>query len=308
MSDGVIASPAEEGGWRGAGVEPYEVGDPGRAAREVEATLPANPSDPADTQVDGGAAGQVVVRAASVRGTAHRHAGTPRQDDYAIALAGDEWIVVAVADGVSAGALSHQAATLACRGAAGQVRDALADGCAVAELPWADVLGAVARRIVVHGMRTLEGDVEAAEVARTMATTLVVTVLAAAPDEAGEHPGIVFAFGDCSVFALSAGTWAALTAVKNAGADVASNATAALPYLPEVTPEAVPVSVAAGSAVFVMTDGVGDPLGDGDGDVGSFLGTVWSSPPDLLSFGAQVAFARRSFDDDRTVVGIWVGP
>jgi hypothetical protein len=70
----------------------------------------------------------------------------------------------------------------------------------------------------------------------------------------------VFAFGDCSVFCRADGAWSAVTAIKNEGAEVASNATAALPYLPETTPEALPVAVTAGSALFVMTDGVGDPL------------------------------------------------
>ena len=46
-------------------------------------------------------------------------------------------------------------------------------------------------------------------------------------------------------------------------------------------------------------------LGRGDGPVGSFLAQMWKTPPDMLSFGGQVGFARRSFDDDRTVVGVW---
>ena len=56
--------------------------------------------------------------------------------------------------------------------------------------------------------------------------------------------------------------------------------------------------------IFLMTDGVGDPLGRGDGPVGRFLATEWAEPPDMLSFAGQVAFARRSYDDDRTVVGV----
>jgi hypothetical protein len=296
--------------WRGAGIDPYEVGDPGRAAREVTASLPLAPNDPADTQLDSGAAGSLELRAASVRGVSHRHAGTPRQDDYALALA-DGWLIVAVADGVSAGALSHQAATLACRGAATQVKDALQAGRRLEELAWDEVLTTAARRIVAHGLRALATEEQpepaTADVAKAMSTTLVVTVVATEPDADGLHRGVVLAFGDCSVFRLSAGTWDAVTAIKNDGADVATSATVALPYVPENAPAALDFALAPGESAFVMTDGVGDPLGPGEGAVGMFLASVWELPPDALSFAAQVGFARKSFDDDRTVVGIWAG-
>jgi hypothetical protein len=61
----------------------------------------------------------------------------------------------------------------------------------------------------------------------------------------------------------------------------------------------------ADEALFVMTDGVGDPLGDAAGEVGQFLGEVWRAAPDVLTFAAQVGFARQTYDDDRTVVGVW---
>jgi hypothetical protein len=250
------------------------------------------------------------VRAASVRGVSHRHAATPRQDDYALAVA-DPWLITAVADGVSAGPLSHQAATLACRGAASHVKELLLAGHYPWTLPWEGVLSGAARRIVAHGMRTLateeQPDPSATDVARAMSTTLVVTVLAAVPSEDGLHHGTVLALGDCSVFLLADGTWRPVTSVKNEGAEMASNATVALPYVPAEHPEVLPLAVPPGDAVFVMTDGVGDPLGTGEGEVGGFLSSAWSGAPDPLTFGAQVGFARKSFDDDRTVVGIWVG-
>ena len=307
VNEGVVAV-GEEQAWTGSGIEPYEVGDPGRAAREVAATLPAAPSDPADTQIDAGGAGPLEVRAASVRGVSHRHSATPRQDDYALAATGD-WLIVVVADGVSSGPLSHQAATLACRAATAQVQEALEAGAEPDAIPWGDVLGAASRRIVAHGLRSLpaaEGiELDAAEVARAMSTTLVIAVVSTAAGEDGAHAGVVHSFGDCSVFRLGADGWAAVTDVKNEGAQMATSATVALPYVPEEVPPATPLALGAGEALFVMTDGVGDPLGSGDGDVGSFLATVWGGPPDPVTFAAQIGFARKSFDDDRTVVGIW---
>ena len=296
--------------WSGGGFMPYEVGDPGRAAREVVAPPPLNPSDPADTQIDAAAAGGLVIRAASVRGISHRHEGTPRQDEYAICTTDDgRWLVVGVADGVSAGSLSHQAATIACRAAGALVRDALVTDAPEA-IPWAEVINAIAGRIVVHGRRVLgedgSGEISPADVARAMATTLVVAVVATGPGDDGTHLGALLAIGDTSAFVFGADrTWRPVTSVKNDGATVASSATIALPYVPQDPLVAAPLTLAAGEALFVMTDGVGDPLGRGQGEVGDFLGEAWAEPPDPISFAGQVGFARRSYDDDRTTVGIW---
>jgi hypothetical protein len=304
------ADPAPAPEWTG-GFEPYAVGDPGRAALEVVAQLFEDPAAPADTLLDAARVGGLVVRAASVCGTSHRYRGTPRQDDYALCVVADRWLVVAVADGVSAGALSHQAATIACRGAAGLVREALVATDAPEQIPWGEVLDGLARRIVAHGRRVLGDEqsaeeITAADVARAMATTLLVVVLPVEADADGCRRGALIAVGDPSAFALGAdGAWSALTAVKNADAEVATSATAALPYLPAELPAATPIELAAGERVFVMTDGVGDPLGHGDGDVGRFLASAWAQPPDPVAFAAQVGFARKSYDDDRTVVGVW---
>jgi hypothetical protein len=41
-------------------------------------------------------------------------------------------------------------------------------------------------------------------------------------------------------------------------------------------------------------------------EVRDTLASWWRSPPDVLTFAAQVGFARKSHIDDRTVVGIWL--
>jgi hypothetical protein len=53
---------------------------------------------------------------------------------------------------------------------------------------------------------------------------------------------------------------------------------------------------------------VDTPLGAGTGEVGRVLADLWAAPPEMLDFAAQVGFARRTFDDDRTVVGVWLPP
>jgi hypothetical protein len=141
-----------------------------------------------------------------------------------------------------------------------------------------------------------------------MATTLLLAALRTEPDSDGHHAGGLMALGDTCAFVVSRDAWHPVTAVKNEGAEIASSATVALPYLPPGPVPVVDLSIGPDAALFLMTDGVGDPLGSGAGEVGDFLASVWTEPPDALLFAAQVGFARKSFDDDRTVVGLWPRP
>jgi hypothetical protein len=57
-------------------------------------------------------------------------------------------------------------------------------------------------------------------------------------------------------------------------------------------------------ALFLMSDGVGNPLAWVEG-VRAALAGWWAVPPDIFDFGRQVGFARKTHVDDRTVVGLW---
>jgi len=59
--------------------------------------------------------------------------------------------------------------------------------------------------------------------------------------------------------------------------------------------------------IFLMSDGVGTPLAMNT-EVQTTLANWWKNPPDPFTFARQVAFARKSFVDDRTVIGIWLEP
>jgi serine/threonine protein phosphatase PrpC len=307
------AAPAAPGEpeWVGRAIESYQVGDPGRASLEVVAQLSGDPSDPPDTMLDGSRVGRLELRAASVRGLSHRQVGTPRQDDYGIAVSHEGWLVLAVADGVSAGHLSHRAARLACRTATTELRRALDGGTGPGDVDWARVFDACARQILAHGRKVVppaEGAdaPEPREIADAMASTLILAVVHLEPDASGTHWAQVVPFGDTSAMVLLDGErWNPVTGVKNAGAVVATSGTRALPQVPTPPLEVQQTGIRAGDALVLMTDGVGDPLGNGEGDVGRFLADVWRTPPDPVSFAAQVGFARRSFDDDRTAVAVW---
>lgn len=298
--------------WRGEfRFTPYEVGDPGRAAH-----LPAYPDpefwDHPDTVVDGvvlrgsGDVPPAAVRAASVRGRSHRFYGTVRQDAYAFRCDGRH-AVLAVADGIGSAPLSHIAAMTVARWGTYEILRQLSATSPEA-LDWPGLLQVLAAKVVTEGRNRLgRPDLPGRAVAGHLAATGLFAVVGMAPVD-GCHPVHLLAHGDSSAWVLRAGRhWEPLQAVKNDGADVASSATAALPYLPERPPEPVRTALAPADVLVLVTDGVGDPLGNGAGTVGGFLAEHWRCPPEPLAFAAQVDFARKSHDDDRTALALWPG-
>jgi hypothetical protein len=289
----------------------FTIGDAGRAFYEVEALL-GDASDPSDTMLDGGSLAGITVLAASVRGLSHRQKGTARQDSYGLATSRDQrWLVTAVADGVSNGHLSHRAAQVTTRSTT-RVAALIDEGTHPATLDWYSIFSDMAGRIVGAGAKLLNARVdldapaEAEAVAKAMGTTATFLVCETAPDGPTRKFYIAW-MGDSPAWFVDDGTWYCLTEIKNAGNEVASSSVAALPHLPG-DPGRLPQcsgTVPTEACLFVMTDGVGDPLGDGRGEVGAVLAREWERPPALVTFAEQVAFGRKSFDDDRTVVGVW---
>lgn len=291
---------------------PYAVGEPGRAAATVLGAPDRLFPEHHDTVLGEATLGSTQVRAASIRGLAHRHGGIVRQDDHCFrATDDDRYLVVAVTDGVSAGRYSHEAAGVAarqsCEVVAGWLRDRDPDA-----ILWEHVLKVVGDAVVARGrglLRRRGEDVEGLttpELARTMATTLVVGIMDLLPDDAGDRSVTLVRVGDSTAWVReAAGSWRSPFPVKNDGEAVASAATSALPHVTDF--ETAHTVLAPGEVLVVMTDGIGDPLADGRGDVGRFLAEVWSQPPSALAFASQVDFARRSFDDDRTAVAVWPG-
>jgi hypothetical protein len=174
-------------------------------------------------------------------------------------------------------------------------------------VPWEHVLKTLSDLVEQRGRALLRkrGVATVNDLAAELATTLVLAVVDLRPDD-GSYRVRVVRVGDSS--AWDCAHWAggsACTRVKNDGPLLASSMTAALPTVTSF--ECTAHRVAAGALLVLMTDGVGDPLGDGDGDLGRFLAEVWAEPPSVLAFGAQVDFARKSFGDDRTAVVVWLG-
>ncbi|MFD0575712.1 protein phosphatase 2C domain-containing protein [Dactylosporangium darangshiense] len=308
-----VAPPPPAPDWEGSFTR-YRIGEPGAAAAVKPRPDPSE-WDRRDTVLDGVYIrddldqDRVQLRAASVRGLAHRFAGTVRQDEYAFRRTDDgRHLVLAVADGVSSGRLSHQAAALVCRLGTKLVAASLAVK-PPEELDWTAVmlqLSQEIRRIAAGLLQIAEPTHD--EVVEQMAATALFGVLELRPPDGGNDlVAHVAAVGDSSAWVLRADGWEPLQAVKNSDGVVATSVTRALPLRSvkaEVT--ARPVIVGRGEALVLMSDGVGDPMMDGTGPVGRVLAEAWRRPPAPLDFAAQVDFLRKTHDDDRTVVAAWV--
>lgn len=298
-------------------VECFSVGDPGRAAAGVvprpDQLLPFRNDIVLDAvRIAGPAGGEVELRAASIRGLSHQYYGTVRQDEFAYLVTEDHrWLVAAVADGLSSGRHSHRAAQIVCRYGCRQVERQLRERD-LTELDWQALFDGLGDKVVERASEELDLDDPAVEaVAERMAATALFAVVDLEPTATGGRRAHVMSLGDTSAWLLRPDRpepWLPLQAVKNAGSTVASASTAAVPAVPRTLAPPVVTELCPDEVLVLMSDGVGDPLGGGTGEVGAFLADAWRSAPDPLTFAAQVGFRRRSYDDDRTVLAVWPSP
>jgi hypothetical protein len=263
-------------------------------------SLPFRP----DVVIDGWSNNYMTVRGVSQRGHLHRYNGAPRQDDFVMHHLPDGRVIVVVADGVSGAPQSHIGASTATKQAADWLHSNLR--YELANFDWSALLKSTAWALNERA-QTLLG-LEAPDPVRAeeqLATTLVCAVI----EPTGAHTlrAHLISAGDSDAWLLSAGQYVGLLAGKTESpSGVASSAVVGLPRVPtEVTP--VVVDIAYDDVLLIGTDGIGDPLGTGQGGVGNlFRGLLAKpSPPSLIEFAHAVDFSRETFDDDRTLVAVW---
>lgn len=268
------------------------LGFPGRAACELPAGEPLDAPMVPDHALSEYSTSELEIRAASIRGLMHRYRGQPRQDAFSVAYdRASETTVVVVCDGVGSMRRSHEAAAF--------VVDRLPSHY-WAHRDWTAAVKAVNAELqeVVDRLRA---DLDPAEWdTNRMATTVVAAAIA--PGPVGRCAQIVRS-DDSTVWTLASdGMWTAVSAETDVDAAVHTGSVRALPA---ASPRLHHLEIAFDDgALFLMTDGVGDPL-EGAAEVREILATWWSSPPPIFDFGSQVGFARKSHMDDRTVVGVW---
>jgi serine/threonine protein phosphatase PrpC len=211
----------------------------------------------------------------------HRRQGTVRQDAFALARAGEAAVAV-VCDGVGQLDRSDEAATLTSRGLAELV---------TAGVSWPEAFARANERLGPQDTML-------------MATTAV-AVTASWQD--GAWTGETAWVGDSELWHLSGdGQWAPITGPR-LGADDGEWYDGRVKALPSRDGACDWCGFRIrGGALFLMSDGVANPLRWSQ-EVQDTLADWWASPPDPFVFAAQVAFARQTHMDDRTVVGIWGG-
>lgn len=259
-------------------------------------------SSVADTVVDGWSTDSYCVRAASVRGDTHRFSGLPRQDDLLITChPASGSLIVAVADGLSSAPVSHHGANAACRYATGAILDSLNHGVTIV---WQDVFKNAAWALVELARRRIGGDADARVAEELFATTLTIAVLTPSSDHRTRLS--VAGVGDSAVWLLRENNleWLAGGKDLSRGDEPFSSATAALPRLP-VTINPAEFDIGSGDALLVISDGIGDPLGDGTGLVGDLMRSELRTPPAALQVARIADFSRATFTDDRTLAVVW---
>lgn len=281
------------------------VGSPSPATEPapIGASFRSVPFHP-DVVIDGWSTDVMTLRGVSQRGHLHRYNGAPRQDDFAAHHLPDGRVIVLVADGVSQAPQSHIGASVATKQAAEWLHTHLNE--VTAETDWISLFRSTAWALIERAQGLLElGAPDPLRAEEQLATTLVCAVIE--PIGHATLRAHLTSVGDSVAWRLSAGHFVQILggkAVPTSG--VASSAVVGLPRVPaDVVP--VVVEIADNDVLLIGTDGIGDPLGAGQGGVGNLLRELLDQPkpPSLIEFAHAVDFSRETFDDDRTLVAIW---
>lgn len=291
--------------------ERSSIGEPGRSATTVVPKFDANFPDVHDLKAHGSVVGnsnktgELAVRAVSLSGLSHRHYGNARQDSYALAQSRDaEFFVCAVADGLGSAPSSHLASVAASRAAVDEVAKQL-DSISLDQMDWSNIMRIASdaiREAAPPELRTASLQLLSEE----MCTTLVIAALPVSADVDGLRKAVISRIGDSSAWVLDPQEGISpLGSVKNDGAGIAGSGTNALPSSSPIGADTVALDLHPHQVLLLVSDGLGDPLANGRGEVGLTLMEWWAEPPELFEFIGQADFARKSYDDDRTVVAVW---
>jgi len=237
------------------------------------------------------------IRAASVRGHIHRYLEEVRQDNFAFSR-GANYLALAVSDGVGNAKVSHLGSALASR-------TIVENEALLGDVVAAKVAGKVSLRDIATLLYSVavDNDVNGSEVS----TTLTVAVVLDTPSRIGETTVVLAQIGDSPAFKLSEGAWIELSypALEARHGELIDNSVNPLPehHMASVWVE----TFRPGESLLLVSDGVSDPV-KSNTEYARALGALWKneapSPADLLKvLDATV----KSFDDDRTLIGIRFG-
>lgn len=264
------------------------------------------PTGVPDTECDGWSSPDFTVRSATVRGASHRYYRKPRQDCARVALhEASGAVVFAVADGVSGATESELGAQEAGQAAMERMMFLLSAGSGL--LDFESVVHHAAERLrQLAAWRSGGTGPQTSAAAEWYATTLIAGVVRPGPD--GPHVQVC-RIGDSGAWLLdrATGTYHALFGT-NTGSDPEGVSTPVrpLPHMPEAV-EHTAEHLTPAEVLLVGTDGFGNLLGDGGGQVGARFARHLRTPPIPQALAHVLGFSRETVDDDRTLVGVWPG-
>lgn len=274
------------------------------AGDPVESVLDTSPGAyRPDSVLDGGRFLDVTIRVACLRGRFKRSQGGPRQDDVCLRVHPEtSSVILAVSDGVGSAPRSDVGASLAVRRAVIALEHQLTEA-GPGSLDWGRVASEAAWSLVEEHRRFVEDDGAPGEDAlKTVAATLSAGVLTRAD---GAWTLRFAKVGDSPVLLLRAGELSDLDTSKHETGGMIDNRVVALPQVPEVLP--VSVLLQPGDVVLIATDGWSDPVALGGTPVGArSIRALGGPPPDIVDYAYLVDFNQRTFDDDRTLIAIWL--
>ncbi|GAB2736853.1 hypothetical protein GCM10027090_05270 [Sinomonas soli] len=292
-----------------------QVGDAGamlRIAPSVRSRLSG--AHVPDSTVDSGiVSDSVSVGAVSIKGASHHLSGTPRQDAYAIG-SDDSWVVIAVADGVSEGKLSHVAATEAAKVTVAESLRALA-ATPPDLVHWPEVGRKAKDAVRALGQRRAQQQVGPADsapeisdrtIAQIMSTTCDLLVVPTARKDGSLRVWRVRISGDGSFYVLDpVRGWGLLDAGKDPASNTVDNSVSDALPLGGDSPDVDSWELSPGQAIILCTDGFGDVIEEGARPVGRYLFDAWKQPLDTTQLLFTSSFVNTNADDDRTAAIVW---
>ncbi|RCG32732.1 hypothetical protein DQ384_04440 [Sphaerisporangium album] len=246
-----------------------------------------------DSELDGADLPGLAVRAASIRGEAHRHLGLTRQDAMGFWQIDGTRLLACVADGLGSKALSHIGAAEACVSARNNIEDLFAPGTSgiQPEVFFEDIADDL--------MKCAGSKVNGRPVSpEDLSTTLVVALI-----DSEKLQATLMRVGDSEAMLLREETWTPCFP-KKFEESISSSRTHALPHDTGQV-EITVVDLRRGDMLLLCTDGLARPMGSEL--VSAQLGAWWgrSLVPALPTFLWQVSFRAKSHDDDRTAICVW---
>jgi hypothetical protein len=236
--------------------------------------------------------GALTVRAASIVGPGHRceEPAQPRQDVYRLGRDPEgRYLLVAVADGMSDSANSHQGASVAVTTMVERLREDLGKGL---PLDAPGLFLAASRRMAgwAEQRNVTENEVRAVALAAAVPVE---------PDDANGRNMWLGWLADVGAWLRGPAGWQRVVGEEKKEMDGAVSDF--LPFHADRARSAV-IRVERGAILALTTDGIGDAF---DAGAGGWFARRWASPPHIASFIADVGYEARARHDDRTAVVIW---